>query len=130
MRALAETLCCASQYTDRSPYVTALFPKGATINLEGRLRGLTIACESGIAWVTQLGDSRDHVLGPCRAFTAYVDEQVVVQVLKDARITFRLNGRKACDLRMSVAAGRYSLSIRPIPVWKDYFQSITRQGVI
>jgi len=124
MGALAETICCTSQYTDRSPYVTAIFPKGATVNLEGRLRGLTITCESGIAWVTQLGDSRDHVLQTCRSFTAYMDEQVVVQVLKDARITFRLDGRKACDLRLSMSAGRYSIAIRPIPAWKLYFPSL------
>ncbi len=124
MGALVEMICCASQYTDRSPYVTALFPKGATVNLEGGLRGLTVTCESGIAWVTQLGDSRDHVLGPCRAFTAYGDAQVVVQVLKDARITFRLVGRKACDLRLSMSEGRYSFAIRPIPLWKLYFPAL------
>jgi hypothetical protein len=124
MGAFAEMICCSNQYTDRSPYMTAVFPKGATINLEGRLRGLTIACESGIAWVTQLGDARDHVLGSYRTFTAGMDEQVVVQILEDARITFRLGGRKACDLLLSMTAGRYIFAIRPIPIWKLYFPAL------
>lgn len=126
MGAIAEMIRRSSHYTDRSPCMTAVFPKRSTINLEGRLRGLSIACESGKAWVTQLGDARDYVLLPGWDFCAGSDEQVVVQILEEARITFRFGEKDPCDLRMSVTSGHYSCEIRPIPVWKLLLQALRR----
>lgn len=115
------------QYTDRSPCVTALFRKGTIIDLEGHVRGLTIACESGVAWITQLRDPRDYLLKAGGNFAAYREGQVVVQILRDARIDFRLGDRSSCNLRFSPAPGRYRCAIRPISAWKLCFLALRRR---
>lgn len=105
----------------------ARFPKRTILDLEGHVRGLTIACESGVAWITQLRDPRDYLLRAGGNFTAYREGQIVVQVLQDAQLEFRLRDRSLCELRFSPASDRYRCAIRPISTWKLCFPVLRRR---
>lgn len=48
---------------------------------------------SGMVWVTQEGDSRDHLLGPGGAFRVQGRGRVVVQGLKRSRVLITSDAR-------------------------------------
>ncbi|NJD62858.1 MAG: DUF2917 domain-containing protein [Deltaproteobacteria bacterium] len=94
------------------------FSKRTILNLEGPVRGVTIACESGVAWLTQQGDARDYILRAGGDYSAYREGQIVVQIMKDARITILLRDRLPGELRLSVSSNRRSRVNASLPRWK------------
>lgn len=57
-----------------------LVPAGR-VAVRDPVRPETLRIASGIAWVTQAGDHRDHVVRPGRSLTVRAGARVVVQVL-------------------------------------------------
>lgn len=62
-------------------------PDNTIFSLEGPVRGVTVTCDSGKVWITQAGDSHDYVVSAGMSFTAHGDGSVVIQLMKDARVT-------------------------------------------
>lgn len=62
--------------------------KGALIDLQAPAHGLTIEVQSGNVWVTQAGDTIDHLLNVRESFFVNGPGLVVVQALQDS--AFRL----------------------------------------
>jgi hypothetical protein len=63
--------------------------QGEIFNLEGDARALTIRCLGGSLWITQPGDSRDHLLGPGQAMTVGCRGRIVVVATAEARVQFQ-----------------------------------------
>lgn len=70
--------------------------QGEIFNLEGDARELTIRCLGGRLWITQPGDSRDHLLAPGQAMTVGRKGRIVVLATSEARVQFKkpLAGRR------------------------------------
>lgn len=60
--------------------------QGEALLLRHLISGRVLYGLSGMAWVTQEGDSRDHVLGPGGVFRAQRFGRVVVQALRHSRL--------------------------------------------
>ncbi|MBF8258726.1 MAG: hypothetical protein HW377_1100 [Actinobacteria bacterium] len=86
----------------------------------------------GAAYERAVGIWKEIVFSGVREIADPIERigKVVVQILEDARITFRLGGRKACDLLLSMTADRYSFAVRPVPIWKQCFLALRRPAVI
>ena len=61
-------------------------PANSLLRVEGDSRGIKILCRSGSRWITQEGDSRDHLLEKMGDFAINRDGLVVVQALTDTEI--------------------------------------------
>jgi Protein of unknown function (DUF2917) len=61
-------------------------PANSLLRVEGGSGGIKILCRSGSCWITQEGDSQDHLLEKMGDFTIYRDGLVVVQALTDTEI--------------------------------------------
>ncbi len=59
-------------------------------SLTGPVDGATIACRSGVLWVTQSGDLRDYVVRPGTTFTVPGEGHVAIQLFGNAGVTIRL----------------------------------------
>lgn len=66
-----------------------LFPNRSVFSLNGHVEGVTITCITGSVWITQEGDTRDHVLSSGELFAACRGGQIIVQIIENARITIR-----------------------------------------
>lgn len=55
----------------------------------GRRDGMRISCGDGGVWVTQQGDSRDHLLGPGQDFESCLAGDIVVTALASSRVSLR-----------------------------------------
>lgn len=67
-------------------------PKRTVVSVDSPLGGVTIACDSGAAWITQCCDSMDYVLTAGMDFAAQSQGKIVVQVVRDGNISIRLRG--------------------------------------
>ena len=101
--------------------MVAHFPKGTLLSLGGPVRGVTISCESGLLWITQLGDARDYVLTAGANFSAYREEHIVVQVIRDARISLGFRGSPADAIRLCLSTDRRECTIASLSRWKHCF---------
>lgn len=63
-----------------------LLDKGELLNLGKNLQGLTIVFQSGTCWLTQTGDSRDHILRPGQQFEVRNKGQVVLCAANPCRL--------------------------------------------
>ena len=68
-----------------------------TFRLRGR-SGERIECRRGSVWITQDGDPRDVVLGPCEAFTLDRRGTAVVSALQDAVFVYQRKGMWTQDV--------------------------------
>ncbi len=65
------------------------------LDLGGKRQGLNITCREGRCWVTQSGDSRDHILGVGDRFTATTNGQLVITATEPCRLMLHeLEGKK------------------------------------
>jgi len=71
----------------------------SVFSLKGPVRGATIACDSGMLWITQAGDVRDYVIRAGKDFTVPGEGSVAIQLLNDAGVTVRLPDRYPDRLR-------------------------------
>jgi DUF2917 family protein len=69
------------------------FAKGDVLLLRHLDSGRVLYGLSGMVWVTQEGDSRDHLLGPGGSFRVLGSGRVVVQGLKRSRVLITSDGR-------------------------------------
>jgi len=65
-------------------------PKGSLWHPAGKKCPVAINCLSGLLWVTEAGDSRDHILELRGQFAASGVGDVAVQALKDSRFSVSL----------------------------------------
>lgn len=63
-----------------------LLKKGELLDLGSNLRGLTINCHSGLGWLTQSGDTRDHILRPGCGVEVQSHGQVLFCAISPCRI--------------------------------------------
>jgi len=62
-------------------------PARALVSVEGDLRGVRISCRSGLVWLTQKGDFRDHTLKAGGELAIHRKGKVLIQCLDDAHFT-------------------------------------------
>lgn len=65
--------------------------EGALVDLKPPTEGVEVEVQNGKVWVTQEGDSLDHILGPGESFQTSGAGLVIVQALDDS--TFRFRGK-------------------------------------
>jgi hypothetical protein len=56
------------------------------LNLGENLRGLRIVCREGRCWLTQAGDSRDHILRAGDSFTVSACGQLIITATESCRL--------------------------------------------
>jgi hypothetical protein len=91
--------------------------KRTVVSLDGPVAGVAIACDSGAAWITQCCDSMDHILTAGMDFAARREGKIVVQVVKDAKISIRLRGRKLNGFRHGLSANDLGFRFASILRW-------------
>lgn len=64
-----------------------LLKKHELLDLGTELRGLSLFCQAGTCWLTQAGDSRDHILRVGHSFTATLSGHLVVTATEDCRLS-------------------------------------------
>ena len=78
--------------------------KQELLGLDGDARGICIRCEAGRLWITQAGDSRDHLLAVGDSFTVASRGRVVIVALEGASLEMAVPAR---------SAGRNGLRLAP-----------------
>ncbi len=68
----------------KADVVSLNLDEGALVDVQPPTNGVKIEVESGNLWVTQEGDSSDHVLGPGQSFRIAGCGLIVVQALRNA----------------------------------------------
>ena len=66
---------------------TVRLNRNETRQLKGSNRLQLITCDEGLIWVTQQHDPTDYMLGKGDIFLVTLPGSVVIQALKDARLT-------------------------------------------
>ncbi len=56
------------------------------LDLGGKLQNVTIVCQSGCCWLTQTGDSRDHILHAGSHVKIHSQGRVIVTASDDCRL--------------------------------------------
>ena len=56
------------------------------LNLGENLHGLRIVCREGRLWLTQAGDSRDHILRAGDSFTVSASGQLIITATESCRL--------------------------------------------
>jgi hypothetical protein len=65
------------------------------LDLGETLQGVKIVCQQGQCWITQSGDSRDHILSSGGSFTIRAKGQVIVTAAESCRIMLVESNKKA-----------------------------------
>ena len=68
------------------------------LDLGEKMSGVRIECLDGRCWVTQAGDSRDHILGAGDTFSVRANGRVIITATKSCRLM----------LKKTAAFGRYT----------------------
>jgi hypothetical protein len=92
-------------------------PKRTVVSVDGPVAGVAIACDSGAAWITQCCDSMDHILTAGMDFAARREGKIVVQVVKDAKISIRLRGRTPNEFHHGLSANSLRFRYASILRW-------------
>ena len=56
------------------------------LDLGENLRGVSIICREGMCWLTQTGDSRDHILRAGGSFTVSASGQLIITATESCRL--------------------------------------------
>lgn len=73
-----------------------MLQKKEILDLGSKLKGLEIICLDGRCWLTQTGDSHDHILRNGHRFNNRQDGQLLVIAIDDCRL--KLLRQKNCFL--------------------------------
>ena len=76
-----------------------LLNKRELLNLGENLRGVSIVCREGRCWLTQAGDSRDHILAAGGSFTVHSCGKLIVTATEDCRLMLTTPGVKSRPLQ-------------------------------
>lgn len=68
------------------------------LDLGEELQGTRIVCQEGQCWITQSGDSRDHIVKGGGSFTIRAGGRVIVTATDSCRIML-VDRHKACKLQ-------------------------------
>ena len=68
------------------------------LDLGKALQGVKIVCQEGQCWITQSGDSRDHILRRGGNFTIRAKGQVIITATESCRIML-VESNKAANLQ-------------------------------
>ena len=68
------------------------------LDLGETLQGVKIVCQHGQCWITQSGDSRDHILRRGENFTIRAKGQVIITATESCRIML-VESNKAANLQ-------------------------------
>jgi hypothetical protein len=63
-----------------------LLGKQELLDLGEDLQGVSIICRQGRCWITQAGDSRDHILGVGSRFTVNTSGQLIITATESCRL--------------------------------------------
>jgi hypothetical protein len=63
-----------------------LMNKQELLNLGTNLRGVKIVCVEGRCWLTQAGDSRDHILSTGSTFAITANGHLIIAALEPCRL--------------------------------------------
>ncbi len=63
-----------------------LLGKQEMLDLGEDLQGVSIICRQGRCWITQTGDSRDHILGVGSRFTVNTSGQLIITATESCRL--------------------------------------------
>lgn len=83
-----------------------LLRKDESFTIAGNGDGVLIVCREGVLWVTQTGDTRDHLLNPGERYTACGNGVIVIEALRPAELRIERPETSARPVRISPAAGR------------------------
>lgn len=70
-----------------------LLEKGEMLVVNGSRQGCCARCEAGTLWITQKGDSRDHLLRSGGGFQSFLSGRIVVTALSAARFSLQVDVR-------------------------------------
>ena len=76
-----------------------LLNKMELLDLGENLLGVSIVCREGQCWITQTGDSRDHILGVGDRFMVRSGGQLVITAMEPCRIMLSEPGVQSRQLR-------------------------------
>ena len=65
------------------------------LDLGAELQGVKIVCQHGQCWITQAGDSRDHILRRGGNFTIRAKGQVIITATESCRIMLVESNKRA-----------------------------------
>ena len=68
------------------------------LDLGETLQGVKINCQQGQCWITQAGDSRDHIVSSGGSFTIRGKGRVIVTATESCRIKL-VESNKTCNLQ-------------------------------
>jgi hypothetical protein len=77
-----------------------LVHSGCPLVLTGDARGVSISCLEGDLWITQEGDSRDHMILPGQRFVVDRRGRILVSSLREAELAIGGQGRSLLGLRL------------------------------
>ena len=63
-----------------------LLEKQELLDLGENLHGVRIVCREGRCWITQTGDSRDHLLGTGGSFNVYSKGHLIITATETCRL--------------------------------------------
>lgn len=76
-----------------------LLNQGELLNLGKKLRGLNVLCHSGNCWLTQAGDSRDHILHNGQSVEIHSKGQILLYATSPCRLQLM---REQAPVRISL----------------------------
>lgn len=82
-----------------------LLNQGELLNLGEKLQGLTVLCHSGSCWLTQAGDSRDHILRNGHSVEIHSRGQVLLFATSACRLQLMPENSPARSFLVPIAAG-------------------------
>ena len=71
-----------------------LLNKQEMLDLGNDLHGVSIVCRNGRCWITQAGDSRDHILGVGDRFVVKSSGQLIITATEPCRLMLNEFGTK------------------------------------
>ncbi len=69
-----------------------LLNKRELLDLGENLRSVRIVCREGRCWITQAGDTRDHILGTGDSFTAKTSGKLIITATESCRLMLSESG--------------------------------------
>lgn len=60
--------------------------KQELLNLGRQMKGLRIVCRDGKCWITQAGDSRDHILRTGESFLVETASHLIITAMEPCRL--------------------------------------------
>jgi len=83
-----------------------LLRRDESFTIAGSGNGVVVVCREGTLWITQAGDTRDHLLNAGERYTVRGSGVVVIEALRPADLRIERPQEDFRPLRISPATGR------------------------